>query len=71
MSFLNKLQQGISRAGEQAAALGSGLQKQVGSNQNVQGLTSSFSLEKEWVHTLYWFYVYYVLMYVLQVRTCC
>lgn len=47
MSFMNKLQQGISRAGEQAAALGSGLQKQVGSNQGVQGITSNFSLEKE------------------------
>ena len=48
MSFMNKLQQGISRAGEQAASFGSGLQKQVGSNQSMQGITSNFSLEKEW-----------------------
>lgn len=47
MSFMNKLQQGLSKAGEQAAALGSGLQKQVGSNQGVQGITSNFTLEKE------------------------
>jgi hypothetical protein len=49
MSFMNKLQEGISKAGNQAAAFGSGIQKQVGGNQGVQGLTANFSLEKECV----------------------